>query len=372
MMTAQLSQHSRPESGSLFPMKGQFRIAELRRRDAQSWTDQIEILKDLITMNELMYPNIERWFAAKVVPGLKSSERIAYVAYEDERPIACAVLKLGDRAKICHLRIHEDFRDQDLGQIFFTQMIFEIRHGAREVHFTLPESLWSLKSGFFESFGFSNPTKASRQYRQGDTELFCSTAVSTAWSFLREKLPELSAKFSVGKFSLGSKLLMSVKPRYAERLFAGAKLVEIRKRFSKKWVGCRAVLYASHPVSALVGEATINSVTIGQPNEIWSRFESTIGCSWPEFQAYATSRQAVCAIELSNVLPYLAPVPLDQISSLLNQELRPPQSYCEVKDGVWANAVSIATLLHGRFAGITRRPAFSGRLIGNKPPALSL
>jgi predicted transcriptional regulator len=370
-MMAQLNRLSPPETGRLFPLKGQFRIAELRKADALGWSDHVKTLKDLIVVNESMYPNIDRWFTAKVVPGLKSTERIAYVAYEDENPIASAILKRGRKAKFCHLRIREDFQDQDLGQIFFTQMIFEIRHEAEEIHFTLPESLWCKKSGFFKSFGFSNSAKASRQYRRGDTELACSAPFQTVWSALREKLPELAAKFFVGKYSLGGEIVMSVKPKYAERLLAGAKVIEIRKRFSKKWLGCKAILYASQPVSALVGEATINSITFGPPDEVWTRFESNIGCTRAEFEAYAASRDELCAIEMTNVLPYLAPVPLDQISSLLRQHLTPPQSYCEVKDGVWAGAVSIASLLHGRFGRRSGGPGL-GRIRGEKnSPAMS-
>src|SRR5439155_22534 len=134
--------HSHQETGTLFPLEGKFRILELGRSDACGWSDHVKVLKELLVANEDMYPNIDRWFTAKVVPGLRSSQRIAYVGYEDEKPIASAVLKLGMRSKFCHLRIHKDFQDLDLGQIFFTQMTFEARHHAKDLHFTLPESLW--------------------------------------------------------------------------------------------------------------------------------------------------------------------------------------------------------------------------------------
>lgn len=266
---AQFSQLSRrEETGTLFPLQGQFRIVEIGKPDVEGWSDHVKVLWELITANETMYPGIDHWFSSKVVPGLKSSERIAYVAYEGENPIASAVLKRGEKSKFCHLRIHEDFQDQDLGQMFFTLMTFEIRHHAKEVHFTLPESLWCKKSGFFTSFGFSSTKKASRQYRRGDAELICSAPLSTIWSAVLNKVPELVTKFCVGGHSLGSDVLLSVKPKYAERLLAGAKLVEIRKKFSKKWLGRKAVLYASQPQGALVGEATIHSITRGRPADI--------------------------------------------------------------------------------------------------------
>jgi predicted transcriptional regulator len=333
------------------------RIVEIGNRDLGGWDDHIKVLRALINANQTMYPAIDRWFSTKVLPGLKSCKRIAYVAYEGDNPIASAVLKLGPRAKFCHLRIREDFQDQDLGQMFFTLMTLEIRHRSEEVHFTLPESLWTKKSGFFKSFGFSTATKAARQYRQGDTELICSAPLQTVLSAVLAKVPNLITKFSVGGHSLGSDLLMSVKPKYAERLLSGTKLVEIRKKFSRKWLGRRAVLYASQPQGALVGEATIHSITHGRPDDIWACFETDIGGSWDEFKGYTASAGEISAIQLSDIRPYRAPVPLDQIEYILQQDLRPPQSYCELnmqKNAPWAKAVSIATLLHSRCRVINR------------------
>jgi predicted transcriptional regulator len=241
----------------------------------------------------------------------------------------------------------------DLGQMFFTQMTLESRHHAKEIHFTLPESLWYNKRKFFESFGFTSPTKAFRQYRQGEAELACSAPFSTVWTAVLDKLPQLDAKFSPAGYSLSNTILISMKPRFAERILSGSKFVEIRKKFSKKWIGCNAVLYASRPTSGVVGEARISSVTIGSPQEIWDKFESYIGCSREEFNAYVSDADQISAIELAEVVPYLAPVVLSQLSHLLNEDLRPPQSFCDLRlsnDGAWTKALRIASLLHGRFS----------------------
>jgi predicted transcriptional regulator len=333
------------------------RIVEIGKPDASGWDDQVKVLRQLILANQAVYPDIDHWFSTKVIKGLESSERLAYIAYEGEAAIASAILKLGKKAKFCHLRIREDFQDQDLGQMFFTLMTLEIRHRAQEVHFTLPESLWRKKSGFFQSFGFSTATKAARQYRHGDAELICSAPLQTVLSAVLTKVPNLITKFSVGGHFLGSDLLMSVKPKYAERLLSGTKLVEIRKKFSRKWLGRRAVLYSSQPQGALVGEATIHSITHGRPDDIWARFENGIGASWEEFKGYTASSGEISAIQLSDICAYRAPVPLDQIEYILREDLRPPQSYCELnmqKNTPWAKAVSIATLLHSRCKVINR------------------
>lgn len=342
--------------GRLFNAQSAFRIVEIKSPEAKKWTDDMNVLKDLITSSEPMYPNIQSWFADKVVSGIRNSTRIGYVAYERDIPIASAVLKLGSRAKFCHLKIHRDFQDLDLGQMFFTQMTLEARHYAKEIHFTLPESLWAARREFFESFGFSSPYKASRQYRPGDEELICSAPVSRVWSAAREKLPKLIMRFSVAGYSLSTDLLMSIKPMYAERILRGTKLVEIRRKFSSRWVGLRAALYSSRPMSALVGEATIKSVVYGKPEEIWLRYGPAIGCSREEFFSYVSSAKEVNAIELCDVAPYREPIPLSQVEHLLDEPLHPPQSYCAVKlekGSAWGKAVSVAGLLHGRFTART-------------------
>jgi predicted transcriptional regulator len=346
------SQRSYRKNGNLFPLATRFRIAEIGQRDARQTTDNLQTLESLILANENMYPGIDHWFRDKVIPGLKSNERIAYIAYEEERPIASAVLKLGRHAKFCHLKIHEDFQDLDLGRMFFTQMTLEARHYASEIHFTLPESLWSSKGHFFESFGFKSPAKAHQQYRTGDTELSCSAPLATVWEAALNHLLDLTIRFSPRGFSSQKRILMSIRPKYVDRIITGAKDVEVRRRFSDRWLGCRAVLYGSNPLSSLVGEATISAINRDTPDRIWSSYGPRLGAELKEFEQYAGSNAEVSAIEFTDVTPYMAPIGLTQLSHLINSDLHPPQSFCDLRldsTNPWAKATAVATLLHGRF-----------------------
>jgi len=350
MPVQEATKHSTPD---LFARTSNFRLAKIGSADCKLSTDHLKILRRLIAENQPMYPSIERWFQQKVVPGLQSSERVAWVAYEGGIAIASAVLKLGRKSKFCHLRIHQDFQDLDLGRMFFSQMTFEARHLAKEIHFTLPESLWCKKEKFFDSFGFVRATKSLRQYRSGDTELSCSAPLSAVWSAVLRNLPSLRSKFLVGGYSLRNEILVSIKPEYAHRILSGQKIVEIRKRFSSRWAGSRVVLYASSPERALIGEAIIRSVTSGTPNEIMQRFGATMGCTPDEFAEYAGTATTVSAIELGAVIPYKQPIGLPQLSHLIQEDLRPPQSFCDLRlddeDSPWARAVSVASMLHGGF-----------------------
>ena len=348
---APLNQSSEYAAQSLSRTTPDFRIVELGNVDARKITDNLKVLKELISSSESMYPNIARWFDEKVVPGLRSSERVAYIGYVGTTPVASAVLKVGENAKFCHLRIHRDFQDHDIGQMFFTQMTLEARHRAKEIHFTLPEGLWSEKHHFFESFGFSSPVKAPRQYRHGEAELACSAPLRTVWMAAQSRLPKLMGKFSVGGYSLDKSILLSIKPKYAEQILSGIKLVEIRRRFSDRWIGSRVVIYASRPLSALLGEATITNVTNASPIDVWNRFGKNLGCSLEELLAYSGSLNQISAVELGHVIPYRAPVTLSQLSYLVDADLRPPQSYCDLRidsGNAWTRAAWIASLLHGR------------------------
>jgi len=356
----QLKRRIKPLKGDLtellFSPTPSFRILELGDNDARKKTDGIGILRDLLLANENMYPEIGKWYSEKVIPGLINSERVAYVAFENETPIASAVLKRGEHAKFCHLRIHENFRDLDLGQMFFTQMTLEARGAAKEIHFTLPESLWYEQTKFFQSFGFTAAVKASRQYRNGETELSCSAPLPLVWSKVLEKLPRLLDRFSPGGYSLANKLVMSMHPKYADRIFSRRKQVEFRKKFSLKWRGCKAVVYGTQPLGALMGEVTMRNITCDTPQNLWNNFGEMSGCSQQEFSSYVGSSSSVYAIELSDVMPYISPIGLAHISHLINEDLRPPQSFRDVRidaNDAWVRAVSVAGLLHSKF-GIKR------------------
>lgn len=334
-------------------IKSDFRIVRLTEGDARSDTDHIQMFRGLVETNEDMYPGIRSWMREKVLPGLRSSERIAYICYEDGRPVVSAVVKRGRSSKFCHLRIQEDFQDRHLGDVFFSAMALEVRGVAEEIHFTLPESLWEQKRRFFNSFGFHEATRAGTQYRLFDTELRCSAPFSAVWAATLRKLPKIMNKFTTGGFSGGEDaLLMSIRSQHARAILAGTKRVEIRRRFSRKWEGKRITIYSSSPEQSLVGEASISRVASDTPGAIWDEFGSSIGCSRAEFDNYTKSSTKVYALVLDDVRPFKLPIPRTQVSHLLGSDLTPPQSYCTLEEGKpWAQAVSLAALLHATFKG---------------------
>lgn len=338
-------------TGNLFELvKKDFRIVRISDADVKRSSDYALDLHRLVLECEERYPQIDRWLTNKVLPQLRTPQREAFVGYQDGEAVVSAVLKRGEKSKFCHLRVTEGLRDSHLGEMFFALMALEVRHIAKEIHFTLSESVWEENGEFFQSFGFMNVEKSETQYRLFETELKCSARIDDVWQSVLGKLPKLTNTFSVGGYSMNPTLLISLKPEFADRILSGTKKVEIRKRFSTRWVGHRVCLYASRPVKGVVGEATVEKVVVGTPERIWGEYGSDVGCTKEEFDAYVSTASEVYALVLGEPRPYAAEIPLSQLSGLVQHELRPPQSYCRLDDDKpLGKAVSLAALLHGRF-----------------------
>lgn len=324
------------------------RVIRISTSDVSRGTDHVRAFEKLILSNESSYPTIKRWLHDKVIDGVKTGERVAFVGYQGSRPAISAVVKRGTHSKFCHLRIDEDLQNQNLGDMFFALMAAEVQRFASEVHFTLPERLWAEKQAFFKSFGFSSAALSRTQYRRGEVELRCSAPFDRLWLATRRKLPKLARAFRSGGYHLEMPLLMSLKPRFAEAIFNGTKRYEIRRRFSRRWLGARAAILATRPMGALFGEVTIGKIRHSPPSTIWDSFGDSLGCSELEFKEYCNNAAEVFAIELTEVTPYLCPVPVRQLAHLLDRDLQTPQSYSDLSESPsWREAVSLAAILHG-------------------------
>jgi predicted transcriptional regulator len=334
-----------------------FRLVRIGAEDARERSDEFLALREHVFRSEDSYPHINRWFDSKVNYGLRSGERLGFVGLVNERPVAAAVLKRGQTAKFCHLKIDESARSRSLGDLFFTLMTLEVRNQAKRIRFTLPESVWEDRKSFFGAFSFKCAEKAGRQYRLFDPELYSQSNFSKVFAAARVKLPMLFGDLAIGDHSLLTGAVLAVQPGPLEKILSGNKTVEIRVRFSKRWEGRRISLYGTHPISGLAGEATVTRVIQGEPDRIWEHFGSLAGCARAEYDKYVGGHSMVSAIVLSDVQAFRDPVPLAQLAYLLGIHLAAPQSYVSLEnnDG-WLHGVALAAALQGRIGVRPRSP----------------
>lgn len=122
--------------------------------------------------------------------------------------------------------------------------------------------------------------------------------------------------------------LMSIRPKYAYRIFTGIKKFELRKWFGvipeKRSI---IIVYASGSVRAIIGEFTVGNIIIGKPSEVWdklSRYES-IGVGNEDYQYIRGSKTAM-ALEVVDPVLYVKPITLEELRSII-PGFMPPFSF---------------------------------------------
>ena len=180
------------------PQKKDFRISRISEGDS---IDQLDLLNDFrseIMEKETSYPEIGRWLKKQVIPQLGHPGRIAYVAHLDNLPVGTVVFKICDRLKLCHLHISDYARRRGLGDVFLGLVALQKEISAKNIYFTIPESVWDEQKDFFLRFGFRHRGQATRQYRLFDRELYCSAPFAEYSRVALQRLGDLTAELNFG------------------------------------------------------------------------------------------------------------------------------------------------------------------------------
>jgi predicted transcriptional regulator len=118
------------------------------------------------------------------------------------------------------------------------------------------------------------------------------------------------------------KVLLSIKPEFAFKIFEGKKKFEFRKVIFKNPNVKTVVVYASSPVQRVIGEFEIDNILSSDPTEIWRLTKKYSGISEDFFNEYFADREIAHAIKIKNTKKYKQPLHLKD-----NFDVVPPQSY---------------------------------------------
>ena len=125
---------------------------------------------------------------------------------------------------------------------------------------------------------------------------------------------------------LMSKVLLSIKPEYVQRILAGEKKFEFRKRLANKPVDT-IIIYATSPVMKIVGEVKVKGVLEKAPSTLWEHTKKNAGISRKKYREYFTGSKKAFAYELEEVVKYVRESNLEDIG--INQA---PQSFSYISD----------------------------------------
>ena len=101
-------------------------------------------------------------------------------------------------------------------------------------------------------------------------------------------------------------ILISINPQYVEKIFNGTKKYEYRKIKGKREIN-KMLIYSTYPVKKVVGEAQIEDVLEGSPEEIWKKTKQYSGVEEIFYNEYFKGKTQAIAYKLKNVKKYDVP-----------------------------------------------------------------
>ncbi len=100
------------------------------------------------------------------------------------------------------------------------------------------------------------------------------------------------------------KVILSIKPQFVEKIFNGSKRFEFRRSIFRKSAVNKVVVYASAPVSKIVGEFEIKDVLNSEINSLWKQTKKFSGISEEYYLEYFRGKEDGYAIRIENPKKY--------------------------------------------------------------------
>ena len=112
-------------------------------------------------------------------------------------------------------------------------------------------------------------------------------------------------------------ILLSINPEYVERIFAGSKKYEFRKRLANRTVD-KILMYSTAPIMKVVGEAEVVKTISSSPTALWEYTKKFAG----KYRKYFKGCKVAYAYQLGEIIQYDPPKELSEFNISL-----PPQSF---------------------------------------------
>ncbi len=121
-------------------------------------------------------------------------------------------------------------------------------------------------------------------------------------------------------------VLFSIRPVYVEKILAGQKTVELRRRFPEAGMsGCTALIYSTSPVKAVVGSAQIRDVLRLPLSVLWNDHGGAACIAKDDFREYFSGQGHGFAIILTGAKTLKSQLTASDLEAEFG--IVPPQSY---------------------------------------------
>jgi predicted transcriptional regulator len=138
-------------------------------------------------------------------------------------------------------------------------------------------------------------------------------------------------------------LLISIRPQFAEMIFAGSKTAELRRVCPKISSGDLALVYVSSPIKQLQGAFEVGKVISASPSTLWRKIGKMSGITRKAFFAYFHGKSEAHALVIKRA--WKLPVPIC-LTTLRRRKggFRPPQNFHYLKRNESSLLASFAVL----------------------------
>lgn len=118
------------------------------------------------------------------------------------------------------------------------------------------------------------------------------------------------------------RVLISIKPEFASKIFDGTKKFEFRRSIFKNTNIKSVVVYASSPMQKVIGEFEIKRIINTDVEALWHETKEHSGITEDYFMQYFTGKENGFAIEIKKVKRYKEPLCIKA-----DFQATPPQSF---------------------------------------------
>jgi predicted transcriptional regulator len=122
------------------------------------------------------------------------------------------------------------------------------------------------------------------------------------------------------------KVLLSIKPEFAFKIFEGKKKFEYRKAIFKRSGINRVVVYASAPISKIIGEFEIADIIHDDLDQLWKSTCKYAGIDETYFNQYFAQHEKGYAIKIHRAKLYDTKLCIRE-----HFGMTPPQSFAYIK-----------------------------------------